>query len=253
MRLHTIKEKDGIRCFLHGNKDSYDEIVSWEFYPFKREFGISLDLNADSERTISFMLKIPFLFALYVTFDRKFGYSNWWRKLLRLDEDRKYDGRRFGITWNKSDFPETRSGTWRLSLGEYENCWNSTDPKWLSMSFTPSELIYGKIKYSDDNIIEVVERDITIPEGHGYPEKTYKCKCKIFESKWEFQRFKKPYTMLRSEVSSEEGIPHPGKGTCDYNCGEDHFSSITSPESNIDFAFEKFRNQAIWYRKHYPL
>ena len=59
--------------------------------------------------------------------------------------------------------------------------------------------------------------------------------------------------MLRSEVSSEEGIPHPGKGTCDYNCGESALYSSTSPESNPDLAFEKFKNDAIWYRKNYPL
>ena len=251
-RINKSKEKDGVRYWVYKTGAGYYQLFRIEFYPFRREFGIELNLNANSEDTIAFMLKIPFLFAFYLTLDRKFGYSNWWRKFLRLDESRKYDGRVFGITWYNDSEPSLRSGTLYFHLGNYENDWNATDPKWLSFSITPSELLYGNVKYSE-NILKTEFRDLLIPAYNEYPEKTYKCKCILSERIWTFKRFKKPYKIIGTEIECEEGIPHPGKGTCDYNCQDGALHSITSPIDNIDEALEKFKEQAIWYRKNYPL
>ena len=97
-------------------------------------------------------------------------------------------------------------------------------------------------------------RELLIPAyKEEYPEKKYNCKCTLRERIWTFQRFKKPYKMLGTEIECEEGIPHPGKGTCDYNCQDGTLYSQSSPVDNIDEALEHFKEQAIWYRKHYPL
>jgi hypothetical protein len=116
--FHCIKsqgEHKGWRCWFYpfanvlgSHHDKFN--IGIEFYPWTDNGlpGISFGLRANDERTIHGSIKIPFLLALYVHIDAgMLGYKPWWRKLLRLSEDRKYDGRNWGIRWSPSyDYDE---------------------------------------------------------------------------------------------------------------------------------------------------
>lgn len=233
--FHCIKETGlykGWRCWIYPFANTalynYDKFkIGIEFYPWTDAGcpGINLSLKADPEHTISASIKIPFLLALYVTLSSKIGYAAWWRKLLRLSEDRKYDGRDWGIRWSPS-YGCVDGGSIDINLGSYNNCWSSKDPKWLSMHFYPMRFLCGRATYIEqDN--ETTEHQVLIKYSRDYPDKVYILKCKEFVSTWTWKRFKKPLVITRYEVSSNEGVPHPGKGTTGYNCEESALYSQT--------------------------
>ena len=99
------------------------------------------------------------------------------------------------------------------------------------------------------------ERKITVPAGHGYDEKEYDIKIERVICKFGMKRWFKN-TAYRYEVKCDEGVPHPGKGTCAHNCGEDAIYSLTFGAGSIecfDDAAEKFVADALETRKRYPL
>jgi hypothetical protein len=260
--FHCIKAEGkhkGWRCWLYpfanvlgSHHDKFN--IGIEFYPWTDNGlpGISFGLRADCENTIDASIKIPFLLALYVHIDAgMIGYKSWWRKLLRLDDERKYDGRNWGIRWSPS-YGCVDGGSIDINLGSYDNSWSSKDPKWLSMHFYPQRFLCGKATYSEkDN--GTTEHKVLIKGNRDYPDKEYTLSCKEYISTWTWKRFKKPLVITRYDVSSNEGVPHPGKGTTGYNCDEGSFSGQTCPAESRQNAVDKFVEQVYWYRKNYPL
>lgn len=247
-------KNDGGGRWLRWSFENGHTAVNLEIYPFRREFAIEVDFRADCDRTILFTLKLPFLFSAYLSFDTRFGYSMWWsQKFLRLDSDRRYDGRGFGIRWCSPDGDAHNPlGTIDIKLGRHLNCWKSSDPRWMDIVINPNKWVFGKRSYTSNTIGEDI-RWVVIPGGYSYDEKSYLCKCVMTEDVWSFQRFKKPLKLTRTEVSCEEGVPHPGKGTCEYNCGEDRLFSSNMCCDNFDEAFDEFKNAVLDMRKRYPL
>lgn len=253
MYFLNIKNDEGGRRFRWSFEEGRNAI-ELTYYPFKRQFGIELDLQADREDTVLFILKIPFLFSIYLSFDLWFGYSEWWSKnILRLEEDRRYDGRSFGIRWiDTDDAAHEPLGTIRISLGHCLNYTKSSDPKWMDTWLNLNKWIFGKVSFQSTPIKDD-SRQVLIPAGYKYDAKSYLCKCVMTEDVWSVPRFRKPLKLLRTEVSCEEGVPHPGKGTCDYNQEEGRLYSTSMCCDNFDKAFEEFKNTVIDMRKRYPL
>jgi len=252
MRIRKCREHNGWRWWINfGDYAKRGDTVRIEFYPGRRELGCTLSMRAQGESTISLMLKIPFLFSLYVTWDTMWGYSTKWSKFLCLDDDRRYDGREFGFSWYGADGCIS-GGSINFYLGSHLNGWSSKDPKWLRTHIYPQEILCGKdtVKMED---LETTEHSVTIPGNSTYPEKTYTVKCKEFRTTWTWPRFKKPLIINRFEVECEEGVPHPGKGTCDYNCDESRLYSQCAPADSREHAVQKFIDSCAWYRKNYPM
>lgn len=251
----------GWRCWIYPFANilgsHHDRVnVGIEFYPWTDIDmpGFNVYGKANDEHTIGFSVNVPFLFSLYVHADlAKWGYSNTWRKILRLDEDRKYDGREWGIKYIK-DSDCIDGGYLNIKLGRYDNCWKSSDPKWLSTSIHPRVVLCGRAAYSEqDN--GTTQHTVTIKGNKEYADKEYVLNCKEFISTWTWKRFKKPYSLKRYDVSTQDkdGVPHPGKGTTGYNCGESALQSQTSPANSREEAVAKFVESVYWYRKNYPL
>jgi hypothetical protein len=126
-----------------------------------------------------------------------------------------------------------------------ENSSHSKDPWWMSWYIDLPDLFLGRSKYSEEI---VQEQDVKIP----MPEKEYDAKAKLKLCSWKRPRW---FTqkMHRTEIDVPEGIPHPGKGTCDYNCGEDKLFSQTKPNTTIKDGICDIVRAATWYRLNYPL
>jgi len=257
----TEGEYKGWRCWLYpfsnilgSRHDKFN--IGIEFYPWTDAGlpGFSFNLKANPEHTMGASIRIPFLLALYVHVDAgMMGYKPWWRNLLRLDEDRKYDGRNWGIRWSPS-FGCIDGGSIDVNLGSYDSHWSSKDPKWLSMHFYPRTILCGKTNYAEqDN--GTTQHTVAIKGNRDYADKEYVLNCKEFISTWTWKRFKKPYSLKRYEVfcEDEKGVPHPGKGTACYNCDESALCSQTSPANSREEAIEKFIESVNLYRKNYPL
>lgn len=252
MRFRINKEeKYGWRSWFEPFGYNGRFTIRNELYLFKSDFGISLTLRHDSERCIGIHLALPFLFSWYFSIDAAFGYSDWWHKLLMRKE--KYRSRVYKIDW-LSAHGSVDGGSINCSIGGHEHEWNSRDPWWYSFSFTPKTFFCGKTKFEEREIGKVYKK-VLIKGNHSYPDKEYELVCKVRESKWSWPRFLKPLEMTRTtvEVADETGVPHPGKGSCDYNCGEGSLYSNSTAESDPEKAFNDFVEQVYWYRKNYPL
>ena len=250
MRLQKFKlDSGGVKWTLRPTV--YNPDCHGEFYLGRRDFAVTAEFNADGERTATFHVAIPFVFSAYFGIDRKWGYSDLWRKLLRLDEDHRYGGRHFGLAWNGS-YGCVDGGSFRLSLGERTNEYNSRDPKWYSFNWYPQRTFCGPTTYTQKDVATAA-RTVTVP-GHGrFPTKDYHLTATMSTCTWSWKRFKKPLVITRCEVKCEGGIEHPGKGTACYNCDDTALTSSMFPCDNFDDAFEKFVESAQENRRRYPL
>lgn len=108
---------------------------------------------------------------------------------------------------------------WNVWHGDFEG-WSSNDPKWKHGSFHPIELLLGREVCTTRDI---EARDVMVP----MPEKNYPAKAKLVEYRWKRPRwFEK--RMLRVQIDIPGGIPHSGKGTEAWNCGDDATFGLTT-------------------------
>lgn len=252
MRFRICKEeKYGWRSWFEPFGYNGRITIRNEFYLFKKDFDIALSFRHDSEGCVAFHIAIPFLFSWYFGLDALFGYTDWWKNLWRIRS--KFGSRKFEFGWLPA-YGSVDGGSFKCSFGGKLYEWSSRDPWWYSFSFTPKTFFCGKTKYEETDKA-TVDRRVLVKGDHKYPDQEYDLICKVFESKWSWKRFLKPLIITRTNVEVANGgqVPHPGKGTADYNCGEDGLRSQTSAESDPDKAIEKFVDQVYWYRKNYPL
>lgn len=206
-----------------------------EFAFFNNSCGVGIELNNDCESTIKLLFQIPLILSFYFLIDSvKLAKSKWWEKFLNCG----YEGRRVSV--NIHHF-----GLW-IDIWAKTMSWNSKDPWWQNIHIDFLDLLFGKAKYSK-TILETGTTNIVMPE------KTYKANVKIFNSHWTRPRWLKK-TIRRAEVEVKEGIPHPGKGTCSYNCGDDATFSTTQPyKGTIEKAGDLLKESVMYCRNNYPL
>lgn len=142
--------------------------------------------------------------------------------------------------------------TWKLWISLWENkmSWSSKDPKWWSFNFQldPRIILFGDTTY-DSEVLK--EEEVEVP----MPEKTYKMKVKLCEDKWSYEKLPSWFgqKVLKAHCDLIEPIPHPGKGTTDYNCGYDALHYIIMPATSIDDAIGKVVTNVLDKRRRYPL
>ncbi len=252
MRFRVNREqKYGWRSWFEPFGYNGNFSITNELYLFKPECSMSLTLRHEAERCISFHLALPFLFSWYFSVNAMFGYSDWWQKLLMRKE--KYKSRVYKIKWLPA-YGSVDGGSINCSIGGHQYEWNSRDPWWYSFSFTPKTFFCGKTQFEEKEVDRVYKK-VLIKGNNTYPDKEYELVCIIRDSKWSWKRFLKPLRMTRTTVEVADGnfIPHPGKGTTDYNCDESSMGSLSTAESDPEKAFDYFVEQVYWYRKNYPL
>ncbi|MEE9223070.1 MAG: hypothetical protein V3V40_06395 [Nitrosomonadaceae bacterium] len=194
-----------------------------------------LTLRHDGEGTICLHLSVPLLVSIYLSFD--LSWYDWLEKLCG-----EYKGREYGF----DIYMEAITAS--LHVDPMEN------PTGLRLYLPWERVFKGKSKVYSEVVYSNEVFPVTVPAYGEYPEKMYTMKVnrKEFTTKW--TRWRSTH-WDRWEVECEEGVPHPGKGTCSYNCGEDSLFSCSFGHGEVSGEAEAIRcfiEQCTWYRKNYP-
>lgn len=201
------------------------ESFRWEWQLGQRRFCfIGLDVNDYNDEELTFKLAVPFLFSLW--FHVCFRRPKWWPRSSREFElgIRLED---FAVAWNLGCDP----------MGGYP-C-----RPWFS-SFNVVDFLVGHTKHAEQTI---EERDVLVP----MPEGTYPAKAKLFESTWKRARWPKAKRLIRVSIDMERGIPFPGKGESEWDCGQDATYGITCPANSIEEGVGELIASILQRRRRY--
>lgn len=166
------------------------------------------------------------------------------------------------------------------ALWHADHGWRSDDRRvwpWEGYGWTYTwpvvDWLLGKEQH-DTTDLAVVETTVATDAHDRYPAAEYPAEAKLqlwrqWRTRWPFGR----EAGLRTVVTVEGGVPHPGKGTTSYNCEEDALFSQSGPlrsltwqEANavlfndadpaapgwVGKAALDFADQVTWYRTNYP-
>lgn len=179
-------------------------------------------------------------FSLYLTLD-----GLWDSRLMRAMS--RYKNRSYEVALKIYNW----TVWWRVWTPVYS--WDERDYGWRSGYFILPDFFLGANKHSS-KVIETRRVTIYVPQHScGYQPMSYNAVVHITHDTWKRPRW--PFTILvqRGVVDVPSGVPHPGKGTTSYNCGESRLYGLTTEAATVDDAVEKFVNQVNWYRNNYPL
>jgi len=181
-----------------------------------------------------FLLRLGLFFITFYI-----GLENWiWARKLNFPyEDARNTG--FYIV------PESDGLFGHLEIWQKMGEWRRGDRSW---SFNFDRIVWGDKKFSKRTLWEI-EREIPMPE------KSYAATLTLEERTWKQPRkFWRPVVVKSSiDIEIPEGIPHPGKGTTSYNCGEDALMGLGFDGTDPDEAIRHVQQRAQWYRDNYPL
>ena len=226
----------------HGRAWFYfwDNTLGWEWNFGQRNCSVGVTFHPDGDDdTIDFDIAIPLLFAFYLNIDyRRLRRNKLWNWLLSKGHGERYSSRGISI----------RIFDWALWLEFWapQMSWHSKEPFWMRWTFRPSRFFLGRWEHSKREIRKV---DVQVP----MPEKTYDATVTVIErtrkrKRWPFKR-----RTISSTIDIPGGIPHPGKGTCAYNCGEDALISCSVEGDNVHEAIGNAVSSVLKRRKDYPL
>jgi len=210
------------RAWLHlGQRVTFR--WEWLFWTFRFNLGAHVNQHDDD---VTFHVGFPG-FQLYFGFEGIFP-----RKWKTHDL-----GRSMGFT--------IHSGALWIDVWRDQNGW-SRDMPWYAkgLCFDPLEFFLGHSKHSEREI-GVREAEVSMPEG------CYPVKVKLFESTWKRPRSPFRRKLLRATVSSEAGVPVPGKGENSWDCGEDAIYSSTFPCGTYEAAVAEFTKGVFETRGKY--
>lgn len=187
------------RCWVHSPLGTFQ--FSWHLWS---TYNIAaFHVQADSEDGgISFHTKlIPVSLFLNLPvpskrWKKKYGYRHTNFVDVSLSNDR--DAKDVSLRWQ---------------FGGDTMSWSSKTPKWKHGSFSFTDFLLGKRKYIEG---EPEVRQVKIP----MPEGLYDATVEMRFDRWERPRWF-PLVLQRASIDIPIGIPYPGKGENDYDCGED--------------------------------
>jgi hypothetical protein len=191
-------------------------------YPaLKVEFG-----GGDGDDGLMFHAAIPYLFSIFLSIDGVFGRLFW----------KDVETRETGIAFHNGSL-------WFYPFAKTMS-WSKRDSWWAkSHSFSPWEFICGRNKYSEETLKDWQPIEVTMPEGK------YKGKLRLYMGVWK-NRFRTT-RIARSEIDMEEGIPFPGKGESEWDCGENATYGQTCPARDEAEAIASLIESVLRSRHNY--
>lgn len=197
------------------------------FHKVRSHFACKVEWGSgDGDDGITLHAAVPWLFSIYFSVDRVFG------KLFHHPNE----SRQTGIAYHNETL-------WIYPFSKTMS-WSSKDRWWNKyISWSPSEFICGRNKYSEITTSDWQDIVITMPEGK------YKGKIRLFLSEWK-NRFRTK-RIERAEIEMEEGIPFPGKGENSWDCGEDASFGLTCPAKSEPEAIASMIENVLTSRRNY--
>lgn len=222
------------RAWLHL-RNNPEVSLNWEWHLLTKRLAASVDIGED-EDAIRLSLSL-ILFSFYLSLEC-WRLSNWLSDKTKRKGERYGNGRSIGFHWTE--------GTLFIKLWEDPMEWRAKDPKWWAFSICPADILLGRSEHSSRTLDKGIRQ-------LAMPEKVYDVQIEITEDVWKRPRWPWPYKVVRTHSEVEGGIPVPGKGTTDYNCGPDAIYSQTSPGTTFDAALANLYRSVSHNRERYPL
>ena len=164
-------------------------------------------------------------------------------------------GTREIIGYHDGSYAEKREISFRIhhwtlwwNVWHDDDCWNSTDPWYRRGSFDLPDAILGRHEYVCENLGPPIRTHVQMLEG-PYPVTVQQQRQRWWRKRWAGWPCR--IERVSFDVQSEHGIPFPGKGTMDYNCGEDGLFGTGFKVSTVDEACARYRDVVLDYRRRY--
>jgi hypothetical protein len=254
-----------------GSKDLFPEGRCWLFFgqetprsPWARlgfEWQIGgirrLDLSstfAGEEHDLEFSIKIPFLFALWVMLESSF-LRRIFRKIKQgfgyetaIEIDR--EAIRLHVLYNEV------WGARQVAGDKKSNIYiRAADRPGFGfyISFYFLDWLFGRRKYSEENISEPVSVPIEIHPDTTLLGRKYSAKVRLYRATWKRPRSSRIDTIGRADVELETPIPIPGKGENSHDQGDDATYSLTCTADTPEQAIGRLVSGIVSRRKEYGL
>lgn len=151
--------------------------------------------------------------------------------------------------------------TFWLDLWSDTHSWGPADRKvwpWQGsgwkFNWAPLDTLLGRMAYTSIPTVPV-EHPLVMPASADYPETIYTARVHwtaVTHARSRFPFLSSTYHTTTVEVA--DGVPHPGKGTTGYNCGEGRTYSISVPGTLGPYkAVQTFIDKLVETRQRYPL
>ena len=185
----------------------------WHFGRKARHTGLEMTLNAvDGDNGIRWMIGLWKLFCLFFTIER----VPKWLRPYRITE-------RWGkLSVERCVGVRVFGGAVWIDLWNNPNEGSSTDPWWWQTVIHPLDILLGRER-SSKRILN--DGSCAVP----MPERDYAAKATLYEITRKRPRWPWVKAYQRVEIETDEPIPLPGKGTTEYNCGDDASYSVSMP------------------------
>ena len=211
------------RAWLRFHRDRKPDLefeIDWHVPRFAAALGV--EVGAGDGDQLQFHIALPpfsFWWSVSGILPRALAYKR------RVTDLRIFD---WAIWWN---------------VWNDDNNWNSRDQKWKHGNFHFLDFLLGRTEYSSETL-QVLEVVVPMPEGN------YPSTVTMREDTWKRPRWF-PMRLLRADVDLKVPIPHHGKGTCDYNCGDDALHSLSCVAATPEQAIAKAMEAAMRSRRRY--
>lgn len=204
-------------------------VLNWEWHFWSKSCHVSVTTRDYDDSILSFAFAIPPI-SLYFNI-----MAPWGSRFQRMMPS----GRECRVAIHD----------WAIWINPWSKCdeWAAKDPWWVrGLTFHIDDFILGsqKCKCEEMRPREPVEIHI---DGRVYRG----------EAKFERRTWKRPRWFAKhrdsTSISMEQGhgLPHAGKGTCDYNCGDDALYGWGSEGFGVQKAIEHGIETVNEYRRRY--
>jgi hypothetical protein len=218
----------------YGSFGHFSLEFEWVFGGWFRWFGAHVGLFAgESNRDINVGVGLgfcAFYLILHYILPSRFGYPrhNWKHETgITIAHDGGSHGPYVSIRLHHSG----------------ADCWECGWQGWLKF-WHPLDTLLGKPKYESKPLF-TEHTHLSLPEG------AYPVTVTLAEDSWKRPRWPRPHVVKRAEIDCPIGIPKPGKGENDWDCGEDATFGLICSASTVDEALGKLHASVMRDREYY--
>lgn len=133
--------------------------------------------------------------------------------------------------------------TLRWQFGGSKMEWSSKTPKWKDGHFSLTDFVFGKREYTEGEP-DLYKVQIPMPEG------PYEATVELRNDTWKRAR-SSAHVIRRAHITVPVGIPFPGKGESEWDCGEDACYGLTCPAATVEEAIAAMVRTVFRSRRKY--
>ena len=206
-----------------------------------KSLGAQVTAGGGDRNTLTLMLGLYFI-TIWIGLE---GFHTFRRVPHLLDESHE-----FGIYWWLSD-EAILCIKWNSNEHHWSRDWRKTG---INIHWSPTDFLFGRLKHRVESEDEPLKVSVEVPAGHGYDAHMHFVTVVMKTESWKRSRLPwVSHRIRRAHMECTDPIPHPGKGTTGYNCGEDALHSMCCRAETLETGLKMLVESALDYRRRYPL